>query len=75
MPFLATRSRHGYSGTLGKLQNGIHVDLRKFDKVEVDAEANRLTIGGGVLFEDIFDPLYNAGKELRLFAYLGSEDI
>ncbi|KAF2873888.1 FAD-dependent oxidase [Massariosphaeria phaeospora] len=65
IPFLATRSRHGYSGTLQSLKRGIHVDLRKFDKVNVDAKANRMTIGGGVLFEAIIPPLYKAGKELQ----------
>lgn len=33
--------------------------------MQVDAEANTMTIGGAVRFEDIVDPLYNAGKQIR----------
>ena len=51
--------------TLGKLQNGIEIDLGLFKNVAVDAAANTMTIGGGVIFDDVFDPLYNAGKEIR----------
>ena len=51
--------------TLGKFQNGIEIDLGLFKNVAIDAAANTMTIGGGVIFDDVFDPLYNAGKEIR----------
>lgn len=62
---LATGGRHGYTTTLQKLQNGLAIDLSKLDTVEVDQGAGTLTIGGGVRVGQIFDPVYNAGFELR----------
>lgn len=38
--------------------------MSAFRNVFVDAEANTLTIGGGVRFLDIFDPVFDAGKEI-----------
>lgn len=64
-PFLATGGGHGYGTTFGLLQNGLELDLGHFKTVEVDAEANTLTIGGSVTFAEIMDPLYNAGKQIR----------
>ncbi|KAF1980967.1 FAD-dependent oxidase [Aulographum hederae CBS 113979] len=63
-PFLATRSHHGYSSSLDAINNGLNVDLSRFDKVTVNATANTMTIGGGVLFSEILDPLFDAGKEI-----------
>lgn len=62
---LGTGGRHGYTTTLQKLQNGLAIDLSKLDTVKVDQSAGTLTIGGGVRVGQIFDPVYNAGFELR----------
>lgn len=32
--------------------------------LEIDAGASTMTIGPGVLFADILNPLYDAGKEM-----------
>lgn len=32
--------------------------------VSVDAEQSTLTVGGGVRFLDVFDPVFDAGKEI-----------
>jgi hypothetical protein len=61
IPFLATGGRHGYSQTLARLQDGLAIDLSHLDDVTIDSEAQTMTIGPGVVFGDIFDPLYEAG--------------
>jgi fumiquinazoline A oxidase len=66
IPFLATGGGHGFATTLGKLQNGIDIDLGFFKNISIDAAASTMTVGGAVLFRDIFEPLYKAGKEIRL---------
>jgi fumiquinazoline A oxidase len=47
------------------LCNGIDIDLGNFNTVDVDVKSDTITIGGSVIFDDIFDPLYNAKKEIR----------
>ncbi|KAI0201481.1 Glucooligosaccharide oxidase [Astrocystis sublimbata] len=65
VPFLATGGRHGYNTTLGKLQNGLAIDLSKLKTVEVDAAAATLTVGGGVTVAEVVEPLYRAGLEMQ----------
>ena len=48
------------------MKNAIDIDLSNFMTVEVDASNNRLTVGGAVIFQQVFQPLYNAGKEIRM---------
>jgi FAD/FMN-containing dehydrogenase len=67
VPFLATGGRHGYSRTLTRLRNGLAIDLSNLDEVIVDAEAQTMTTGAGVIFGDIFEPLYNAGFLIRAY--------
>ncbi|KZF25316.1 FAD-dependent oxidase [Xylona heveae TC161] len=62
--FLASSPRHGYSLTLASIENGIEIDLKNFNQIHVDAQANQLTTGGAVIFEDVIDALYAAGKEM-----------
>lgn len=70
IPFLVTGGNHGYSTTFGTLDNGLNIDMRNLNSVSIDAAANTMTIGGGTIFNQVFDPLYNAGKEIREFALL-----
>lgn len=65
VPFLATGGGSGYTNTTAALQGAIGVDLGNFKSISIDAAANRMTIGGGVIFDDIFDPLHAAGKEIQ----------
>ncbi|RYP45207.1 hypothetical protein DL768_008400 [Monosporascus sp. mg162] len=65
IPFLATGNRHGYSTTLGDLQNGLAIDLSGFKNIDIDVASETVTIGPGVTAGDIFDPLYEAGFELQ----------
>lgn len=66
--FLATGGRHSYTTTIQALHNGLEVDLSQLDTVKVDAAAQTLTVGPGVRVGDIFDPLYDAGLEIRKFS-------
>lgn len=68
IPFLATGGRHGYGTTLGNLKNGLAIDLSQLNSIRVDKEAETVTIGGGVRWRDILDPVYEAGFEMREFS-------
>ncbi|ROV98478.1 hypothetical protein VPNG_08539 [Cytospora leucostoma] len=61
LPFLATGGRHSSSITLDQVENGLAIDLTGLDSVDVDSDAATVTIGGGVRFRDILDPVYQAG--------------
>lgn len=65
VPFMATGGGHGYSTTLSTVENALDIDLSNFKSVAVDAAANTVTIGGATTFRQIYDPLYNAGKQIR----------
>ncbi|GAW16647.1 hypothetical protein ANO14919_060830 [Xylariales sp. No.14919] len=62
--FLATNNGHGTGLGYGTVQNALNINLGRFNSIVVDAENNRMTVGGGVKFGDIFEPLYKAGKEI-----------
>lgn len=65
LPLLATGGRHGFSTTLGQMKGGVAIDLSQLDSVVVDKNSSTLTIGGGVHFGQVFDPVYNAGFQVR----------
>lgn len=67
IPFLATGGRHGYTATFGKLRNGLATNLSQLNSIHIDVSASTVTVGGGVRFGDIIDPLYEAGFELRMY--------
>jgi len=62
---LTTGGGHGYPVTIKKIKHGIELDMANFNKVLVDANADKLTIGGGVRFGDIVGPMAQAKKEIR----------
>ncbi|KAM0520802.1 hypothetical protein ACHAPE_003203 [Trichoderma viride] len=61
IPFMARSGGHGYAASFGKLQNGLSLDMSKFNTVKIDSKAQTLTVGPGARYRDILDPLYNAG--------------
>ncbi|KAI1455543.1 hypothetical protein F4805DRAFT_270517 [Annulohypoxylon moriforme] len=65
VPILATGGRHGYSTTLGKMKDGIAIDLSQLNSVEINKTAKTLTVGPGVRFRDMFDPVYKAGFQIQ----------
>jgi FAD/FMN-containing dehydrogenase len=65
MSFLATGGRHGYSTSLGAFKGGLGIDLSQLNSISIDKAAKTLTIGPGVRFRDIFNPVYEAGFQIR----------
>ncbi|TGJ85551.1 hypothetical protein E0Z10_g3189 [Xylaria hypoxylon] len=61
IPFLATGGRHSYTTTLGKLHDGLAIDLSQLNSVKIDEVAETVTVGPGVIIDDILDPLFHAG--------------
>lgn len=47
------------------LQNGLAINLRQLNTVEIDKKAGTLTVGGGTIFSDIVDDVYKAGYQMR----------
>ncbi|KAI1314095.1 hypothetical protein F5Y03DRAFT_389576 [Xylaria venustula] len=62
--FLATNNGHGTGLGYGTVQNALNINLGRFNSVSIDADNNRVTIGGGVKFGDLIQTLTDAGKEL-----------
>ncbi|SLM38091.1 fad binding domain protein [Lasallia pustulata] len=65
IPFLATAAGHGTALTYGGLHDGIDIDLSNLRYAHLDAPNNLLTIGGGTKFQQIWDVLQGAGKEIQ----------
>ncbi|RYP44388.1 hypothetical protein DL768_009154 [Monosporascus sp. mg162] len=63
-PFLATGGRHGYGTSLGKLRNGLAIDLSKLNTIEINAAAETATVGPGVKIAELIAPLQEAGFEM-----------
>lgn len=63
--FLATGGRHGFSETLGKLQEGLAIDLSLLNSTKLNKRKRTLTVGPGVSIGDIMDPISKAGFMLR----------
>lgn len=67
VPFLTTGGGHGISDYTAFV--GIAIDLSNFDSVYIDPENQFLTVGASTMYSQLYDVLYNAGKELRMFKY------
>ncbi|KAL4949806.1 hypothetical protein BDW69DRAFT_202589 [Aspergillus filifer] len=63
--FLATGGRHGFGATLGRLQDGLAIDLGPLDFVMIDSSKDTLTVGPGGRLTDIFDPVYDTGYQIQ----------
>jgi FAD/FMN-containing dehydrogenase len=66
IPFLAVASGHGYSKAYTKAKDVLEIDLGNFKAIEVDKERSTVTVGGAVQFRELFEPLYKAGKQMRM---------
>lgn len=62
---MARSGGHGYAASFGKLQNGLSLDMSKFNTVQIDSKAQTLTVGPGARYRDILDPLFDAGFYVR----------
>ena len=66
IPSLATGGRHNYGTTLQKLQDGLAIDLSRFNSVTIDKESSTVEIGGGAKLRDVLTPIYEAGYQIRM---------
>ena len=56
-------------GGLAELKNGIQINLRKLDSVEIDrVGGEKARLGGGVLVKKLVDDLAKAGKYAGKYA-------
>ncbi|PYH98414.1 FAD binding domain protein [Aspergillus ellipticus CBS 707.79] len=62
--FLVVGAGHGATVTYEQLRHGIAIDLQHFKHVQLDADASRLTVGGGTVFSDLIEPLQAARQEM-----------
>lgn len=51
------------------MRNGIDIDLSNMRYARLDAQRNLVTIGGATKFQQIWDTLQAAGKEIRMSLY------
>ncbi|KAJ2903494.1 FAD-dependent oxygenase [Zalerion maritima] len=63
LPFLAYNSAHGAITTLGRMNYGIEIYLSQLSGVEIAADGQTATIGGGTLSKVVTDALWDAGKQ------------
>ncbi|PHH61213.1 hypothetical protein CDD81_694 [Ophiocordyceps australis] len=63
--FLATGGRHGYGTTLGKLKNGLAIDLSQLRDIIIDQTMGTLTVGPGVRMRDLMVLVHNAGYQIQ----------
>ncbi|KAF2962876.1 hypothetical protein GQX73_g10697 [Xylaria multiplex] len=62
--FLATSGRHGYGTSLGKLQNGLSIDLGNMKMLEIDTNAQTVTVGPGVKNGGLANHILEAGYQM-----------
>ncbi|KAM0251916.1 hypothetical protein ACHAQJ_007931 [Trichoderma viride] len=60
-PFLTRGAGHGYAASLDAFQDGLSLDLSQWKTIDINKKAQTLTVGPGVTFGEIFDPLFDAG--------------
>lgn len=68
LPFLAVTGGHGSIGSLGKLNHGIEIWMRKLNATEIAEDGRTVQLGGGLLAKEITDALWADGKQTGLFA-------
>ncbi|KAK6073257.1 FAD-dependent oxygenase [Seiridium cupressi] len=61
--FVATTGLHGGTTTLGKLQQGINIRMRKMNCTSIAADGYSATFGGGILGLEVKNDLWAVAKE------------
>lgn len=64
MDFLAQGGGHGYSPTLGLIQDAMMINLHQFNQVKYNPVDQTVTVGGAANFSTVTQVLYEAGREL-----------
>ncbi|KAK3324866.1 hypothetical protein B0H66DRAFT_472065 [Apodospora peruviana] len=65
IPYLATGGAHAAEIGLATVKNAVNIDLGNLKGVTLDTTTNKVTVGPGNVFSDLYDPLYNAGREVQ----------
>ena len=60
---MATTGLHGGTITLGNMQQGINIYMRKMNSTTIAADGRSATFGGGILGLEVRDALWAAGKQ------------
>ncbi|KAK4151896.1 hypothetical protein C8A00DRAFT_35466 [Chaetomidium leptoderma] len=63
IPFLAYNGKHGAITTLGRMDQGIAINLHKLSSVVIATAGDKVTIGGGTNSKVVIDALWDAGKQ------------
>ncbi|KAL4865193.1 hypothetical protein BDV12DRAFT_200385 [Aspergillus spectabilis] len=63
LPFLVYNGLHGAITTLGQMDHGIEISLRKLNSIEIAHNGQSATIGGGTISKKVTDTLWAAGKQ------------
>ncbi|KAK1854563.1 hypothetical protein CCHR01_02839 [Colletotrichum chrysophilum] len=65
--WLAKSGGHGYSPTLGVIQEAVRINMENFDNVIMNQD-NTVTVGSGTKFRDLVSAVGTAGRELTVGA-------
>ncbi|KAI8172107.1 FAD binding domain containing protein [Colletotrichum sp. SAR 10_86] len=65
--WLAKSGGHGYSPTLGAIQEAVMINMENFDTVIMNQD-NTVTVGSGTKFRDLLSAVGTAGRELTVGA-------
>ncbi|KAL7621047.1 hypothetical protein AAE478_008359 [Parahypoxylon ruwenzoriense] len=65
IPFFAQGGGHGYSPTLGVIQNAVMVKMERFNQIRFNDD-HSVSVGGAARFRDLVSDLYGAGRELTV---------
>lgn len=63
--FLTKSGGHGYSTTLGQVQNGVMINMENFNYTIMNNDSSA-TVGSGVIFNDMIQVISDAGRELTV---------
>ncbi|KAI0146322.1 FAD-binding domain-containing protein [Xylariaceae sp. FL1272] len=61
-PFIVRSGGHGATEALAKARNAIQIDMRKMNKVELSANGQSVTVGGGTNVKELVAGLASKGK-------------
>lgn len=64
LPFAPRAGHHCVTTTMRHLQNGLLLDMRSLHSIELDPETRQVTVGGGVLTDDLVRFLEHHGLEV-----------
>lgn len=70
LPFLATGGTHGSISSLGALDNGVNIYMRKLKSITIEKDGRTAIIEGGVINKDLTDTLWKYGKQTGEYPHI-----